>query len=246
MSNQVKRWLPLESNPEVLRTYLEALGVEGSCFETCDVFGLDEELLAMVPQPVVGVVLLYPITEDSEKARLKELDAAGRAPINDEDGIYYMKQTIGNACGTIALLHIVANNRDRLHVSPKSFLGHFLEKTSDMNPVQRGAHLENPPIGQPNIDSIHKIAALEGDSAVPSLEEEINLHFVALVQRGGQLWELDGRRSGPVSHGKSSKDTFLSDCAQMIQQKYVNKSSSITFSVMAISSVEVSRGQEDT
>lgn len=30
--------------------------------------------------------------------------------------LYYMKQTIGNACGTIALLHAVANNRDALGI----------------------------------------------------------------------------------------------------------------------------------
>lgn len=29
--------------------------------------------------------------------------------------VYFIKQTIGNACGTIALIHAVANNLDRYH-----------------------------------------------------------------------------------------------------------------------------------
>jgi ubiquitin carboxyl-terminal hydrolase L3 len=30
--------------------------------------------------------------------------------------LYYMKQTIGNACGTIAMLHSIGNNRQRLQL----------------------------------------------------------------------------------------------------------------------------------
>ncbi len=52
-------------------------------------------------------------------------------------------------------------------------------------------------------------AANEGATKPPALGEVVLLHFVALVVADGQLWELDGRKSGPVPHGPSSRDTLL-------------------------------------
>ncbi len=67
----------------------------------------------MVPQPVLALLLLFPVTKEVEAAKdAQEADAAkagGRAP--GPKGLYYMRQTIGNACGTIGLLHAVANAR---------------------------------------------------------------------------------------------------------------------------------------
>jgi ubiquitin carboxyl-terminal hydrolase L3 len=45
-----------------------------------------------------------------------------------------MKQTIGNACGTIAVLHSLANMSDRLGLSNNSPLGDFFEKTRNLDP----------------------------------------------------------------------------------------------------------------
>jgi ubiquitin carboxyl-terminal hydrolase L3 len=38
--------------------------------------------------------------------------AAGHEAVSGSQP-YYMKQTIGNACGTIAMLHAVGNNKER-------------------------------------------------------------------------------------------------------------------------------------
>ncbi|KAK7882373.1 hypothetical protein WMY93_028547 [Mugilogobius chulae] len=67
------RWLPLESNPEVMTTFLNRLGMKPT-WQFGDVYGLDPELLCMVPRPVCAVLLLFPITEKYEafKQRRKQ------------------------------------------------------------------------------------------------------------------------------------------------------------------------------
>ena len=52
-------------------------------------------------------------------------------------------------------------------------------------------------------------AAQEGDTAPPALEDVVDLHFVALVNRNNRLVELDGRKSFPIDHGKTSDSTLL-------------------------------------
>lgn len=92
----------------------------------------------MVPRPVVAVLFLYPIKEASEKRRAEEaerirteggcppplarlncVEAAltalrgdGSAGQTVSDNVFYMKQFVGNACGTIGLLHAACNAVD--------------------------------------------------------------------------------------------------------------------------------------
>lgn len=53
------------------------------------------------------------------------------------------------------------------------------------------------------LENAHSNAAAEGDSYVPSPDERIDLHFVCFVKaKDGHLWELDGRRKGPIDRGQ--------------------------------------------
>ena len=67
-----------------------------------------------------------------------------------------MKQTIGNACGTIGLLHCVTNAEHALRLEDGSFMHRFLEDTKGLTPEERGKYLEEPPKGAPSIEAFHE------------------------------------------------------------------------------------------
>lgn len=230
--------MPLESNPEVMTEFASKIGLNVAECGFYDVYGLDDELLMMVPQPVLAVLLLFPITKESEEANKK--DDAENPPSSQAapSSLYFMKQTIGNACGTIGMLHALGNNTKELPIDAGSFLDTFFSTTIPMTPEERGAYLESPPEGAPDIEEAHKAAGEKGDTAPPAPEEDVDLHFVCFVEREGRLWELDGRRPGPIDHGPCTAETLLQDTARAVKRDFIEKSNSLQFNLIALARAE--------
>lgn len=223
------RWLPLESNPDVMTKFLTCLGMKKT-WAFGDVYGLDAELLSMVPRPVCAVLLLFPITEKSEAFKKEEEERlSGKQDISSD--VYFIKQTIGNACGTIGIIHAVANNLKHLEFESDSALKTFLEKTSKMNSEQRAAFLET----DDSIRVTHESSAQEGQTEAPSADERVNLHFIAFVNVGGQLYELDGRKPFPIVHGKTSEDTLLEDAVDVCKLFMARDPDEVCFTIIALS-----------
>lgn len=237
------RWIPLESNPDVLNAWAQKAGLVESQDQFVDVYGLDPELLAMVPQPVKAVILLFPIT-DSVDARAKQederIETEGQRPVDPT--IFWIKQTIGNACGTIGLLHALANTNVTL--APDSPLALFIEECKDKTPEERARILETTPL----FASIHSEVASAGQTATPSADERVNLHFTCFVHAPNpprsdivsqdlpRLLELDGRRIGPIDRGESAH--LLEDVAKYVQEVYLAQTTSMHFSMMALAPAE--------
>ena len=235
-----KKWKPLESNPEVMNKYLDELGIvmKKSPLEMCDVFGLDPELLMMVPQPCAALLLVFPINAASEKYNAEVTECVLRdqqqqqQPVKEDDdgsnqekptttaslasnsnnggAAYFMKQTIGNACGTIALLHAIVNNQSLFNVKdgtvrPDSFMHKFLEETKSMNPDERAAFVE----GNETLEKTQAVATAEGQTAVV---DDVFTHFVCFTRApDGTVVELDGRKPFAIPHGKAAtQEEFLS------------------------------------
>ncbi|GMI63577.1 ubiquitin C-terminal hydrolase 3 [Hibiscus trionum] len=222
-SPAAKRWLPLEANPDVMNQFLWGLGIPETEAECCDVYGLDDELLAMVPQPVLAVLFLYPITSQTEEERLQQ-DNEKR---NVSSKVYFMKQTVGNACGTIGLLHSVGNVTSEIKLQEGSFLDRFFKSTTTMNPLERAAFLEK----DGEMEVAHTVAASAGETEA---SDNVDTHFICFTCVDGELYELDGRKSGPISHGPSSPSSLLQDAAKVINGMIQKNPESLNFNVIAL------------
>jgi len=223
-------WMPLESNPEALNKFIGNLGVSDNV-QFCDVYGLDPELLCMVPQPCYAVILLFPISDKYLEfcvQEAQEVEKNGQVLSND---VFYMKQTIGNACGTIGVIHALANCKKHLKFLPDSAFETFLKDTANLSPEKIGEKLENNAAFQ----TAHTACAHEGQSETVAADAKVNLHFVAFVQVDGCLYELDGRKTSPINHGPSNKDTFLFDAAASCQKFMQRNPEELQFSVIALS-----------
>ena len=110
---------------------MKDVGVKG--LRCDDIYGFDDEMLAFVPQPCYAVILCFP---DYKQVSFVLRSTAHRICFNfqafgyvkgayDElkskeyknpENVFFMKQKIGNACGTFSLLHSIANIRNHVDI----------------------------------------------------------------------------------------------------------------------------------
>ncbi|KAG5592794.1 hypothetical protein H5410_043308 [Solanum commersonii] len=235
MADIAKKWLPLEANPDVMNQFLWSRGVPPDEVECYDVYGLDEELLEMVPKPVLAVLFLYPLTSQSEAERVQQ---DSETKVQDPTStIYFMKQTVGNACGTIGLLHAIGNITSEIKLDEGSFLDKFFKSTACMDPMERiSMRIKCSVLHSLKVIEIievaHSVAATAGDTEVPV---NVDTHFICFTCVDGQLYELDGRKSRPISHGASTPSSLLQDAAKVIQKMMQKNPDTMNFNVIAIS-----------
>lgn len=114
-----------------MNNYIHSLGVPEH-FSFHEVLGFDEMLLSMIPSPVYAVLMLFPISEASEKAKMDQEDAVGANPDSNpvSKDVWFVKQNIGNACGTIGLLHGILNAaQNGVQLLDDGFFAKFLAET---------------------------------------------------------------------------------------------------------------------
>ncbi|TVY80677.1 Ubiquitin carboxyl-terminal hydrolase isozyme L3 [Lachnellula suecica] len=199
-----KTFVPLENNPEVMTSLVHKLGLSPA-LSFHDVFSIsDPDMLAFVPRPAAALLLVFPISATYEMSRMRE-DHNKPAYVGSGGGepVVWYKQTIRNACGLIGVLHALSNGLATNFIDADSDLHKLIQEAIPLGPVERADLLYNSQA----LESAHQSAAAGGNSAAPNAEANVDLHYVCFVKgNDNTLWELDGRRIGPLNRGKLSAD----------------------------------------
>nr|GEU32729.1 ubiquitin carboxyl-terminal hydrolase 3 [Tanacetum cinerariifolium] len=102
------------------------------------------------------------------------------------------------------------------------------EELLAMVPQPRALYLEN----DREMEVAHSDAVAAGETEA---SDNVNDHFICYACVNGQLYELDGRKTAPVSHGPSSPTSLLQDAAKVIKGMIARNPDSMNFNVIAIS-----------
>lgn len=214
-------WIPLESNPDVLNSILARLKITN--YEFQDVFGFEQDLLSML-SPVKSVILLFPVSQVyQDYCKQEQTDPC-------PSSVYFMKQTIGNACGMIAVLHSIMNT-----IKDLGELTWFYNETKNLDPDQRADYLKTNPNSK-FIADLHQETSEMGQTETPDANDDVELHFVSFVNVDGVLYELDGRKDGVVNHGVVNE--FLPDCVKVIKSMMQRDPENLNFTAIALTSEE--------
>ncbi|KGO67510.1 Peptidase C12, ubiquitin carboxyl-terminal hydrolase 1 [Penicillium italicum] len=199
--NGQKTFIPLENNPEVHTHLCKNLGVSPS-LTFHDILSTTPEMLSWIPRPVNALILLcdkpiYLAARSHVEHSIPEYLGSGA-----DEPVLWMKQTIGHACGLMALLHVVVNLENGKYVLAGSELEKMVKSAVELGPVERAQLLYDSRF----LEEAHMDAASEGCSIVPLPQEECGFHFIAFVKKDGKVWELNGGMNGPLLRGELEGD----------------------------------------
>ena len=194
----------LENNPDVMNFLAQELGFDTSAFSFHDIYSLtDPEMLAFIPRPALALLVIIPLTPTWHEARTAEdKDKPEYAGKGEDEPVVWFKQTIGDACGSIGLLHCLLNTFASKHIKPSSPLDQIRTNALPKSMWERAKVLEDSGA----FEKAHADAAKLGDTPT-NRDEHRGQHFVAFVKaEDGHLWELEGDRKGPLDRGALGDD----------------------------------------
>lgn len=227
------RWAQLEGDAELLSEYGRRLGLPAG-WEFVDVPTLEMSVLeailgADVLQTAVRAIVVVAPTGLLERLPTVAPDAGKTPPA------VFIKQTIGNACGAMALLHVLCN----VSGGDASEIATLLCRADTAQ--ERALLIEqDQPLAQ-----VHAEMAGMGATELPELDQDTDLHFVAIVSRDSTPVLLDGRRAGPTCLSVSDQDGagLVEASLRALQQAIAEEGESLGVAQVAVFALLAPPGQ---
>lgn len=191
------------------------------------------ELLAWIPRPIHALILLadrpiYFAARSAVIPTIPEYQGFGA-----DEPVVWMKQTIGHACGLMALLHSVLN-LDENYLTPGSELDVLRQRAIELAPAGRADLLYTSAF----LEKAHMEAAAAGSTTAPLPQDENHHHFVAFVMKDHKVWELNGGMNGPLLRGTLEEEDLLSERGlAMTVQDYLDAAAKGGYGEMSIVAV---------
>ncbi len=235
-------WSELQCTDAAFNQLMQSLGVPSkAALSWTEIISCDDWFVSSLPGPILASIVAVPDASStpSEAAALTRSSSGHNSPasatpatspapstqaVDTMSEPWHMRQLVGNACGTIALLHCLLNlpHSVRSHVHAAPPLSRWLQQAEEGDACsawQRGEWLEQDSA----VAAAHAAASRLGSVSSASVTSEPSgHHFIAYLpaqvcrQRaaaqdhttamdrtehcGCAMWELDGDLSAPVRH----------------------------------------------
>lgn len=159
---------------------------------------------------------------------------APSAPVEAENAnnVFFASQVITNACATQAILSVLMNCPPDVELGEE--LSNMKSFTAEFDADLKGLAISNSEKIRTAHNSFARPEPIMEDQRAASGEEDV-FHFIAYMPINGQLYELDGLKKGPISHGACTMDDWMGKACPVIQKRVERYAAGeIHFNLMAL------------
>lgn len=207
-----------------------------------ELYSIDSDSLRALA-PVYAVIFLFKYGTMDLRHASQRIPLDGEYDKNYQDnGIFFARQTITDACATQAIVNSLLNKSDEIDLGPE--LGAFRLFVAGFDPEMCGEALSNSEVIRRVHNSFSAPRLLDtGKPPAPRDEKNNGLfHFVAYANLHGHIYELDGLHPYPIRHeAVSSDEAFYDVLPRVLERRIAKYAGEVRFSLLAVTNDKLSQ-----